>query len=77
LLGAENGVRRGALAWIGLAWLAFEIVWPVDWPLDPRVASAMNLVPMAVMLGLVVVAIRSDIGSEEPRPMTGPTPAMG
>jgi hypothetical protein len=62
LLGAETAERRGALAWIGLAWLAFEIVWPVDWPLDPRIATLMNLVPMATMLALVVVAVREDIG---------------
>jgi alpha-1,2-mannosyltransferase len=63
LLGAENVERRRALVWIGLAWLAFEIVWPVDWPLDPRVASAINLVPMATMLALVVVAVRREIGT--------------
>ena len=61
LLGAENVVRGRALTWIGLAWLAFELVWPVDWPLDPRVASAINLVPMATMLALVVLAVRSDM----------------
>jgi hypothetical protein len=67
LLGAEDGERRGTLAWIGLAWLAFEIVWPVDWPLDPRVVSAINLVPMATMLALVVVAVRREIGAADAR----------
>jgi hypothetical protein len=70
LLGAENGERRGGLAWIGLAWLAFEIVWPLDWPLDPRVASAINLVPMATILLLVVVAIRGDIGPASARTLS-------
>jgi hypothetical protein len=70
LLGAENGERRGALAWIGLAWLAFEVVWPVDWPLDPRVATAINLVPMTAMLALVVVAVRREIGSAGARALT-------
>ncbi len=70
LLGAENGERRGALAWIGLAWLAFEVVWPVDWPLDPRIATAINLVPMTTMLALVVVAIRREIGSAGARALT-------
>ena len=63
LLGAENCDRRGTLAWIGLAWLAFEIVWPVDWPLDPRAATAINLVPLATALTLLVVAVRREIGS--------------
>lgn len=78
LLGAEHGERRRALAWIGLAWLAFEIVWPVDWPLDPRVATAINLVPMATMLALVVLGVRSDLGSEALRRGTeAPAPATG
>jgi hypothetical protein len=47
---------------MGLAWLAFEIVWPVDWSLDPRIAAAMNFVPMATMLALVVIAIRANLG---------------
>jgi alpha-1,2-mannosyltransferase len=80
LLGAENVVRGRALAWIGLAWLAFELVWPVDWPLDPRVASAINLLPMATMLALVVIAVRSDTGPTGLRAATdslAPTPATG
>jgi len=63
LLGAENAVRGRALIWIGLAWLALEVVWPVDWPLGPRVATAINLVPLAAMLALVVVAVRQEVGA--------------
>jgi len=63
LLGSEDAARSRALVWISLAWLAFEPIWPVDWPLDPRIAAAINLVPMATMLALVVVAIRREIGS--------------
>ena len=70
LLGAENVERRGALAWIGLAWLAFEIVWPVDWPLDPRIAVAINLVPLAATLTLLWVAIRGEIGPADARALT-------
>lgn len=77
LLGAENVVRGRALMWIGLAWLAFELVWPVDWPLDPRVASAINLVPMATMLALVVLAVRSDMGPTGLRAKTdSPAPTL-
>ena len=67
LLAAERPVRARALVWIGLAWLAFEFVWPVDWALDPRVASAINLVPMGLMLALVLLAVRSDIDSAASR----------
>jgi len=80
LLGAEHAVRGRALAWIGLAWLAFELVWPVDWPLDPRIVSAINLVPLATMLTLVVIAVRWDIGSAGWRGTTespAPIAAMG
>jgi len=67
LLAAENAVRGRALIWIGLTWLAFEVGWPVDWPLDQRLVSAINLVPMAAMLAVVVVAVRRDIGSARER----------
>jgi hypothetical protein len=80
LLAAENVMRPRVLAWIGLAWLTLEFVWPVDWPLDPRVASAINVLPMATILALIVVAVRSDIGSAEPRATTdfpAPIPARG
>jgi hypothetical protein len=78
LLGARDVARGRALVWIGLAWLAFEIVWPVDWPLDPRAATAINLVPMATMLALVVIAVRSELGSEVVRDTrTAPAPATG
>lgn len=80
LLGAENVVRGRALVWIGVAWLTLELLWPVDWPLDPRVASAINSVPMATILALTVLGVRSDIGFAK-RPATtdlpAPTPVTG
>ena len=74
LLGAESAARSRTLVWIGLGWLAFEPIWPVDWSLDPRIAVAINLVPMATMLALVVLGVRSDIGLAM-RPGTTPLPA--
>src|SRR5262249_19930148 len=80
LLGAETDARGRVLAWIGGAWLTLEYVWPVDWPLDPGVASAINAVPMAVIIALVVLGVRWDLGVAK-RPATSdlpaPTPAMG
>ena len=80
LLGSESVGRGRALVWIGLGWLAFEPIWPVDWPLDPRVSSAINSVPMATILALAVLGIRSDIGFAK-RPATtdlpAPTPVTG
>jgi len=70
LLGAEDGERRGAQAWIAIAWLGLEIVLPVDWPIDPRIATAINLVPMATTLALVVVAIRAEIGPANARTLS-------
>lgn len=67
LLGAENAVRSRTLVWTVLAWVTFEAIWPVDWPLDPRIAAAISFVPMATMLALVVVAVRREIGSASAR----------
>jgi hypothetical protein len=80
LLAAENVVRARAVAWIGLAWLALEYLRPVDWPIDPRLASATNLVPMATMVALVVLAVLSDTRSAAGRATGGylaPTAATG
>jgi hypothetical protein len=64
---AQSAVRARTLAWMGLCWLALDFVWPVDWPLDPRIVSALNLAPMAVTLALLLLAVRWDIGSASSR----------
>ncbi len=80
LLVAQDEVRRRALAWTGLAWLGLEFVWPIDWPLDPRVVSAINLVPMAITVALAVLGVLSDAGSAATRATEkwpAPTPTIG
>jgi hypothetical protein len=40
------------------AWLAFNIYWPLDWPLDPRVLALITLVPQAVTVAIAALALR-------------------
>ena len=48
--------RRIALLAGGV--LAFNLYWPLDWPLDTRVLAAVNTVPQALTVGIAVLALR-------------------
>jgi alpha-1,2-mannosyltransferase len=40
------------------AWLALNVYWPLDWPLDPRVLALVTLVPQAVTVAIATLALR-------------------
>jgi alpha-1,2-mannosyltransferase len=40
------------------AWLALNVYWPIDWPLDPRVLALVTLVPQAVTVAVAALALR-------------------
>ncbi len=40
------------------AWLALNVYWPIDWPLDPRVLALVTLVPQAVTVTVAALALR-------------------
>jgi hypothetical protein len=50
------------------AWLALNIYWPLDWPLDPRVLALVTLVPQAVTVAIAALALRSQAAEHEERP---------
>lgn len=41
-----------------LVWLTLNIVWPMDWPMDPKLLAVVNALPQAVTIGLAVFALR-------------------
>jgi alpha-1,2-mannosyltransferase len=43
-------------------WLALNLFWPMDWPLEPRALALLTLVPQAVTVGLAFWAARSSGG---------------
>jgi alpha-1,2-mannosyltransferase len=42
------------------AWLALNVYWPLDWPLDPRVLALVVLVPQAVTVAIAALALRPN-----------------
>lgn len=44
-----------------LAWAALNVVWPMDWPMDPRLLALVNVVPQTVTVVLTVLALRRRV----------------
>jgi len=65
LLGAMSSPTPKTLATILLTWLALNIVWPLDWPMDPRQLALLSTIPQAVTISLAIVALRRS-GRELP-----------
>ena len=40
------------------AWIALNVYWPNDWPMDPAWRAVMATVPQAITVSLVVAALR-------------------
>ena len=47
-----------ALALTGLAFIALNASWPMDWQSDPRLLAAASLVPLLMIVGLTIRALR-------------------
>jgi alpha-1,2-mannosyltransferase len=58
LLAARQPPTAKTLLLSVAAWLALNVYWPMDWPLDPRVLALVTLVPQAVTVILAVLALR-------------------
>ena len=58
LMAARFAPTGRILAIVAILWLALNVYWPTDWPVDPRLLGLAVLVPQAVMVGLAVVALR-------------------
>ena len=58
LLAARQPPTARTLLWTMAAWLALNVYWPIDWPLDPRVLALVTLVPQAVTVAVAVLALR-------------------
>jgi hypothetical protein len=39
-------------------WVVLSLYWPLDWPMDPRLVATMTAMQQALMIGLVVLALR-------------------
>jgi len=41
-----------------LGWAALNIVWPLDWPVDPRLLALANLIPQTLTIVLAVLVLK-------------------
>lgn len=82
LLAARRAVTGRRLSLALLGWAALNVLWPLDWPVDPRLLAVVNLVPQSLTLGLAVyaLALRPERDAEaapgsEPLEPVAPAPA--
>jgi hypothetical protein len=75
MLGAMFRPTPKTLAGILLTWIALGIVWPLDWPMDPRLLAVLSGIPQAVTMGLATVVLwgsKSGVfGAERPSQIVG------
>jgi alpha-1,2-mannosyltransferase len=58
LLAATYPPRSRVIGLTLLAWVGFNLFWPLDWPLDPRLLASLTGVPQALTLLIAVLALR-------------------
>ena len=58
LMGGMSVASPKNLAAIILTWLALNVFWPLDWPMDPRLLAVLSGIPQAVTIVLAIVALR-------------------
>ena len=58
LLAARRAADPKALLCAFAGWLALSFYWPLDWPIDARLLAVLTAVQQAVLIGLVVLALR-------------------
>jgi alpha-1,2-mannosyltransferase len=61
LLAATYAPVTKALGLTLLAWLTFNVFWPQDWPLDPRLLALLTVLPQALTLLMAVLALRRSV----------------
>jgi hypothetical protein len=46
-----------------LGWMVFNLFWPLDWPMDPRLLAILTGFPQALTLLVAVLALRRAVES--------------
>jgi hypothetical protein len=63
LLAARQPPTAKALLLTMATWLALNLYWPLDWPLDPRALALVTLVPQVVTVAVAALALRPRAGA--------------
>ena len=67
LLAATYAPSARTLSLVLFAGLALNAYWPLDWPMDPRVRTALNALPQTATIVLAILVLRRRV---EPEPST-------
>jgi len=62
LLAATRAPMTRAPLMFLFAWIALNVYWPNDWPIDPRLPTIASTVALAVTVLLVTLALRRRLG---------------
>jgi len=68
LLGARGMISARSLAGVLAGWIAFNLYWPTDWGMDPRLLALITTVPQALTIALAVFVLVER--EREPDPPT-------
>jgi hypothetical protein len=58
LLAAKAWPDAKAMWLSGAAWIAFNLYWPLDWPISPKLLAAVSSLPQLVTIVLAVYVVR-------------------
>jgi len=64
LWGAGRASSARRLVPVLLGWAALNLVWPLDWAIDPRLLALANLLPQTVTVVLAILVLRAAGRSE-------------
>jgi hypothetical protein len=58
LLAAKGWPDAKAIGLAGAAWVAFNLYWPMDWPISPKLLAALTSLPQLATIALAVYVVR-------------------
>jgi hypothetical protein len=58
MLVAQSPPSAKTLGLAVLTWLALNVYWPIDWPINPQLLATITLVPQAVTIALATFIVR-------------------
>jgi alpha-1,2-mannosyltransferase len=58
LLAAKSQPNAKTLGLVVTTWLALNVYWPLDWPMNPKLLAGIILLPQAVTFALAVLVMR-------------------
>ena len=68
LLGARGMISARSLVGVLAGWIAFNLYWPTDWGMDPRLLVLITTVPQALTIALAVFVLVERARAPGPSP---------